>query len=82
MIVLLFTSLLLPLPSTSLPTHPTFPPPPPPPQLQGYIRGWLIRRRWKKVVRQYLDSPSAATVKKRNQVRFVKMVMVTNLVGR
>ena len=37
-------------------------------QLQGYVRGWLIRRRWWNVVEQYLKSPSADLMKKRNQV--------------
>lgn len=36
--------------------------------LQGYIRGWLIRRRWKKLVRQYMESPLTALLKKRNQL--------------
>lgn len=38
-------------------------------QLQGYIRGWLIRRRWKRVIQDYLASPQASLMRKRNQVR-------------
>ena len=38
-------------------------------QLQGYIRGWLIRRKWKRVIHDYLESPEAAMMKTRNQVQ-------------
>ena len=37
-------------------------------QLQGYVHGWLIRRKWRKIVKQYINSPMADLGKKRNQV--------------
>lgn len=45
-------------------------------QLQSYIRGWLIRRRWKRVVRDYLNSPQSDVLKKRNQVQSVTQLPI------
>ena len=36
-------------------------------KVQSYIRGWLCRRRWKKIVEEYIVSPYAASMKKRNK---------------
>lgn len=36
--------------------------------LQGYVRGWLIRRKWKKVVSEYLKTPTAEMIRTRNKL--------------
>lgn len=42
-------------------------------KVQSFFRGWLCRRRWKQIVEQYIKSPHADSMKKRNCVIF-KMV--------
>ena len=58
----LWVSLSLSIYSVSLELFPIL-------QLQCHIRGWLIRRRWKRVVDAYMTSPHAGLMRKRNQVR-------------
>ncbi|XP_050665094.1 ras-specific guanine nucleotide-releasing factor 1-like [Leptidea sinapis] len=41
--------------------------------LQSFFRGWLCRRRWKQIVDQYIKSPHAESMRKRNSLVF-KMV--------
>jgi hypothetical protein len=36
--------------------------------LQGYVKGWLIRRKWKKVVSDYLKTPTADMIRTRNKL--------------
>ncbi|CAH2258749.1 jg5418 [Pararge aegeria aegeria] len=40
---------------------------------QSFFRGWLCRRRWKQIVEQYIKSPHAESMRKRNSLVF-KMV--------
>lgn len=40
---------------------------------QSFFRGWLCRRRWKQIVDQYIKSPHAESMRKRNSLVF-KMV--------
>ena len=37
-------------------------------QLQGYIRGYLLRKKFRKLVHDYINSPHANSKKERNQV--------------
>ncbi|XP_053611778.1 ras-specific guanine nucleotide-releasing factor 2-like isoform X4 [Plodia interpunctella] len=41
--------------------------------VQSFFRGWLCRRRWKQIVEQYIKSPHAESMRKRNSLVF-KMV--------
>lgn len=47
--------------SYSLPFHP---------QVQSFMRGWLCRRKWKIIVQDYICSPHAESMRKRNQIVF------------
>ncbi|KAI8486524.1 Ras protein-specific guanine nucleotide-releasing factor [Branchiostoma belcheri] len=38
-------------------------------KVQSFLRGWLCRRRWKSIVQDYIRSPHAESMRKRNQVR-------------
>lgn len=38
-------------------------------KVQSFFRGWLCRRRWKQIVIEYINSPHAENMRKRN--RFV-----------
>ncbi|XP_061719901.1 ras-specific guanine nucleotide-releasing factor 1-like [Cydia pomonella] len=42
-------------------------------KVQSFFRGWLCRRRWKQIVDQYIKSPHAESMRKRNSLVF-KMV--------
>lgn len=42
-------------------------------KVQGFFRGWLCRRRWKQIVQEYIKSPHAESMRKRNNLVF-KMV--------
>ncbi|XP_017771929.1 PREDICTED: ras-specific guanine nucleotide-releasing factor 2-like isoform X2 [Nicrophorus vespilloides] len=42
-------------------------------KVQSFFRGWLCRRRWKQIVEQYIKSPHAENMRKRNNLVF-KMV--------
>uniref|UniRef100_T1IPE1 Ras-GEF domain-containing protein n=1 Tax=Strigamia maritima TaxID=126957 RepID=T1IPE1_STRMM len=39
-------------------------------QVQSFFRGWLCRRRWKQIVEEYIHSPHAENMKKRNSLVF------------
>lgn len=38
--------------------------------MQSFFRGWLCRRRWKQIVEEYIKSPHAESMRKRNQLVF------------
>ncbi|XP_067083671.1 ras-specific guanine nucleotide-releasing factor 2 isoform X3 [Osmerus mordax] len=39
-------------------------------KVQGFMRGWLCRRKWKSIVQDYISSPHAESMRKRNQIVF------------
>lgn len=39
-------------------------------QVQSFMRGWLCRRKWKIIVQDYICSPHAESMRKRNQIVF------------
>ncbi|XP_033633758.1 ras-specific guanine nucleotide-releasing factor 2-like isoform X1 [Asterias rubens] len=39
-------------------------------RVQSFIRGWLCRRRWKAIVQDYIRSPHAESMRKRNSIVF------------
>ncbi|KAG9510756.1 Ras-specific guanine nucleotide-releasing factor 2, partial [Fragariocoptes setiger] len=39
-------------------------------KVQGFFRGWLCRRRWKQIVNEYINSPHAECMRKRNHLVF------------
>lgn len=39
-------------------------------KVQSFFRGWLCRRRWKQIVEQYIKSPHAENMRKRNSLVF------------
>nr|XP_033332842.1 ras-specific guanine nucleotide-releasing factor 1-like isoform X1 [Megalopta genalis] len=39
-------------------------------KVQSFLRGWLCRRRWKQIVEQYIKSPHAESMRKRNSLVF------------
>ncbi|BHF83636.1 Ras protein-specific guanine nucleotide-releasing factor [Sparganum proliferum] len=39
-------------------------------KVQSFLRGWLCRRRWKQIVEEYLLSPHAESMRKRNSIVF------------
>lgn len=39
-------------------------------RVQSFIRGWLCRRRWKSIVQDYIHSPHAESMRKRNHIVF------------
>lgn len=41
-----------------------------PPQVQSFMRGWICRRKWKIIVQDYICSPHAESMRKRNQIVF------------
>ena len=41
-----------------------------PRQVQSFLRGWLCRRKWKTIIQDYIRSPHADSMRKRNQVVF------------
>uniref|UniRef100_A0A8D3DZJ0 Ras-specific guanine nucleotide-releasing factor 1 n=1 Tax=Scophthalmus maximus TaxID=52904 RepID=A0A8D3DZJ0_SCOMX len=40
------------------------------PQVQSFLRGWICRRKWKTIIQDYIRSPHAESMRKRNQVVF------------
>lgn len=36
-------------------------------KVQSFFRGWLCRRRWKQIVDEYIKSPHAEAMRKRNR---------------
>ncbi|XP_027204104.2 ras-specific guanine nucleotide-releasing factor 2-like isoform X1 [Dermatophagoides pteronyssinus] len=39
-------------------------------KVQSFFRGWLCRRRWKQIVIEYINSPHAESMRKRNSLVF------------
>ncbi|CAG0919797.1 unnamed protein product [Notodromas monacha] len=39
-------------------------------KVQSFFRGWLCRRRWKQIVEEYIHSPHAENMRKRNSLVF------------
>lgn len=39
-------------------------------KVQSFFRGWLCRRRWKQIVQEYINSPHAENMRKRNSLVF------------
>lgn len=39
-------------------------------KVQSFFRGWLCRRRWKQIVEEYIRSPHAESMRKRNSIVF------------
>ncbi|KAM3847819.1 ras-specific guanine nucleotide-releasing factor 2 [Vipera latastei] len=39
-------------------------------KVQSFMRGWLCRRKWKTIVQDYICSPHAESMRKRNQIAF------------
>lgn len=39
-------------------------------KVQSFFRGWLCRRRWKQIVDEYIKSPHAESMRKRNSLVF------------
>ncbi|XP_055481496.1 ras-specific guanine nucleotide-releasing factor 2 isoform X3 [Psammomys obesus] len=39
-------------------------------KVQSFMRGWLCRRKWKSIVQDYICSPHAESMRKRNQIVF------------
>ncbi|KAK8385974.1 hypothetical protein O3P69_010609 [Scylla paramamosain] len=39
-------------------------------KVQSFFRGWLCRRRWKQIVEEYIRSPHAESMRKRNSLVF------------
>lgn len=39
-------------------------------KVQSFFRGWLCRRKWKQIVEQYIKSPHAERLRKRNNLVF------------
>ncbi|XP_070543537.1 ras-specific guanine nucleotide-releasing factor 2-like isoform X2 [Ptychodera flava] len=39
-------------------------------KVQSFIRGWLCRRRWRAIVQDYIRSPHAESMRKRNSIVF------------
>lgn len=39
-------------------------------KVQSLCRGWLYRKRWKRIVKDYIESPQALNLRKRNRIVF------------
>ncbi|XP_056272801.1 ras-specific guanine nucleotide-releasing factor 1 isoform X1 [Pseudoliparis swirei] len=39
-------------------------------KVQSFLRGWICRRKWKTIIQDYVRSPHAESMRKRNQVVF------------
>uniref|UniRef100_A0A671XKA2 Ras protein specific guanine nucleotide releasing factor 1 n=1 Tax=Sparus aurata TaxID=8175 RepID=A0A671XKA2_SPAAU len=39
-------------------------------KVQSFLRGWICRRKWKTIIQDYIRSPHAESMRKRNQVVF------------
>lgn len=62
-----------PMPSAARPLGPparALTKPPLARQVQSFLRGWLCRRKWKTIIQDYIRSPHADSMRKRNQVVF------------
>uniref|UniRef100_A0A8C8MJC6 Ras protein specific guanine nucleotide releasing factor 1 n=1 Tax=Oncorhynchus tshawytscha TaxID=74940 RepID=A0A8C8MJC6_ONCTS len=51
-------------------THLPFPTIPVVHKVQSFLRGWMCRRKWKTIIQDYIRSPHAESMRKRNQVVF------------
>nr|XP_057913769.1 ras-specific guanine nucleotide-releasing factor 2 isoform X1 [Doryrhamphus excisus] len=49
-------------------------------KVQGFMRGWLCRRKWKIIVQDYICSPHAESMRKRNQIVFTMVEAETEYV--
>lgn len=41
-------------------------------KVQSFFRGWLCRRRWKQIVEEYIKSPHAESMRKRNRYKHTR----------
>lgn len=48
-------------------------------KVQSFFRGWLCRRRWKNIVAEYINSPHAENMRKRNSLVFRYAAILWNL---
>ncbi|XP_024155127.1 ras-specific guanine nucleotide-releasing factor 2 isoform X3 [Oryzias melastigma] len=48
--------------------------------VQSFMRGWLCRRKWKIIVQDYICSPHAESMRKRNQIVFTMVEAETEYV--
>jgi hypothetical protein len=39
-------------------------------KVQSLCRGWLYRKRWKRIIKEYIESPDATSLRKRNRLVF------------
>ncbi|CAB1320275.1 unnamed protein product, partial [Coregonus sp. 'balchen'] len=46
--------------------------------VQSFMRGWLCRRKWKLIVQDYICSPHAESMRKRNQIVFNMLSILVN----
>ena len=44
-------------------------------KVQGFFRGWLCRHRWKVIVEEYIKSPHAESMRKRNRYYTIQIVI-------
>ncbi|XP_038179625.1 ras-specific guanine nucleotide-releasing factor 2 isoform X2 [Arvicola amphibius] len=49
-------------------------------KVQSFMRGWLCRRKWKTIVQDYICSPHAESMRKRNQIVFAMVEAETEYV--
>ncbi|XP_034048661.1 ras-specific guanine nucleotide-releasing factor 2 [Thalassophryne amazonica] len=49
-------------------------------KVQSFLRGWLCRRKWKIIVQDYICSPHAENMRKRNQIVFTMVEAETEYV--
>ncbi|XP_046717018.1 ras-specific guanine nucleotide-releasing factor 2 isoform X3 [Silurus meridionalis] len=49
-------------------------------KIQSFMRGWLCRRKWKIIVQDYICSPHAESMRKRNQIVFTMLEAETEYV--
>ena len=47
-------------------------------KVQGFFRGWLCRHRWKVIVEEYIKSPHAESMRKRNRYGFWRSINSVN----
>nr|XP_032809166.1 ras-specific guanine nucleotide-releasing factor 2 isoform X1 [Petromyzon marinus] len=49
-------------------------------KVQSFLRGWLCRRKWKTIVQDYIRSPHAESMRKRNRIVFSMLEAETEYV--
>uniref|UniRef100_A0A674HE67 Ras protein specific guanine nucleotide releasing factor 1 n=1 Tax=Taeniopygia guttata TaxID=59729 RepID=A0A674HE67_TAEGU len=47
-------------------------------KVQSFLRGWLCRRKWKTIIQDYIRSPHADSMRKRNQVYVQQLHILVN----